>query len=142
MTHQPEHIKRLTSTLLEMEAGVIVSALEENGIKATLTGVATAGFRAEAPGWVHVLVAEEDLPRAQSVLDEVRKNQSDEVDWSSVDVGEPEGEVLPDAFPWWMSYVVWRRIGYVVATIMVTWFFAGVGAMVITTLLRAVGILR
>jgi hypothetical protein len=142
MAHYPAHIKRLTSTPLEMEAGLIVSALEENGIKATLSGENTAGFRTEAPGWVQVLVAEEDLPRAQRVLEDSRRNHSDEVDWSQVDVGEPEGEPLPDDVPRWMSFQLWRPIVYVVASIIVVGFFAGVGAMFVTTLLRALGLLR
>jgi hypothetical protein len=142
MADYPAHIKRLTSTPQEMDAGIIVAALEENDIKATLSGAATAGFRAEAPGWVQVLVAEEDLPRAQRVLDEVRRNQGDDVDWSQVDVGEPEGEPLPDTVPRWMSLKVWRRLGYVVASLIIVWFFAGVGAMVLTTLLRATGVIE
>jgi hypothetical protein len=91
MTEHPEHIALLTSTPLEMEAGIIVGALEENGIKATMAGQTTAGFRAEAPGWVQVLVAEEDLESAKEVLVKLRE-ESDEIDWSQVDVGEPEDE--------------------------------------------------
>ena len=81
----------LTSAPNEMEAGIIVGALEEEGVKATMTGVYTAGFRAEAPGWVSVLVAEDDLPRAQAVLGRLRREHA-EIDWSQVDVGEPEDE--------------------------------------------------
>jgi hypothetical protein len=91
MTHRPEHIALLTSAPLEMEAGIIVAALQENGIKATMSGQTTAGFRAEAPGWVQVLVAEEDLSRAQDILDQLRR-ESDDIDWSQIDVGEPEEE--------------------------------------------------
>ena len=54
-----------------------------------MSGVNTASFRAEAPGWVEVLVAEQDLAEAQAVLEEVRAEQAN-VDWSQVDVGEPE----------------------------------------------------
>jgi hypothetical protein len=84
-----EHVALLTSAPNEMEAGIIVGALEQQGIKSTMTGVYTAGFRAEAPGWVQVLVAEDDLPAAQAILEEVRRGDED-VDWSQVDVGEPE----------------------------------------------------
>ena len=91
MTPPPEHIALLTSTPLEMQAGIIVGALQENGIKATMAGQTTAGFRAEAPGWVQVLVAEEDLPRARAVLEELRRESKD-IDWSQIDVGEPEDE--------------------------------------------------
>jgi hypothetical protein len=91
MADDPNEPVLLTSAPNEMEAGVIVGALEEEGIKATMSGVYTAGFRAEAPGWVQVLVTEKDLPRAQEILDGVRTHH-DDVDWSQVDVGEPEDE--------------------------------------------------
>jgi hypothetical protein len=84
-------LERLTSVRNEMEAGIIVGALDAEGIKATMSGVYTAGFRAEAPGWVEVLVTEADLPRAQTILEQVRGERTD-VDWSQVDVGEPEDE--------------------------------------------------
>ena len=74
-----------------MEAGVIVAALEQEGIKSTMTGTHTAGFRAESPGWVKIHVAEDDLLRAQTVLRQVVLDNMD-VDWSQVDVGEPEDE--------------------------------------------------
>jgi hypothetical protein len=74
-----------------MEAGIIIGALEQEGIQAAMSGVYTAGFRAEAPGWVEVLVAEDDLPRAQAILQQVHGDHTD-VDWASVDVGEPEEE--------------------------------------------------
>jgi Putative prokaryotic signal transducing protein len=89
--NKSEHVALLTSAPNEMEAGIIVGALEERGIKATMTGTFTSGFRAEAPGWVQVLVADDDLAAAQEVLDEVRSGD-DKVDWSQVDVGEPEDE--------------------------------------------------
>ena len=76
-----------------MYAGIIVAALEENGIKATMSGEATAGMRAEAPGWVQILVAEDDLASAQDVFEQVR-HQGDEIDWSQVDVGQPEADDL------------------------------------------------
>ena len=91
MSEHPEHVALLTSAPNEMEAGIIVGALEERGIKSTMTGTYTAGFRAEAPGWVQVLVAEDDLAAAQEVLAEVQSG-GDDVDWSQVDVGTPEDE--------------------------------------------------
>jgi hypothetical protein len=91
MAQHSERLALLDSAPTEMEAGVIVAALEQAGIPATMTGTHTAGFRAEAPGWVKILVAEEDLRRAQRVLREVALENMD-VDWSQVDVGEPEEE--------------------------------------------------
>lgn len=89
--HSDDHVALLTSVPNEMEAGIIVGALEGRGIKATMTGTFTSGFRAEAPGWVQVLVSEEDLPAAKEILEEVSSGD-DKVDWSQVDVGEPEDE--------------------------------------------------
>ena len=72
-----------------MEAAPILAALEEQGIRAIQVGDATAGFRAEAPGYIQVLVAEEDASRARDVLEHVRRELSD-IDWSQIEVGEPE----------------------------------------------------
>lgn len=91
MASLEENLARLTSVRTEMEAGVIVAGLEDSGIKATMAGVYTANFRAEAPGWVEVLVAEDDLPQAQAVLEDVQRD-NDHIDWSQVDVGQPEDE--------------------------------------------------
>ena len=63
MAHDNDNLARLTSVRTEMEAGVIVGGLEDEGIRATMSGVYTTNFRAEAPGWVEVLVSAEDLPR-------------------------------------------------------------------------------
>jgi hypothetical protein len=91
MPAHPEHIERLTSTPTEMEAGIIVAALEEEGIKSTMTGVNTAEFRVAVPEWVEVLVAREDLARANAVLDRLREDRAD-IDWDTIDVGPPEDE--------------------------------------------------
>ena len=89
MATESEHLVNLTSFPTEMEASTVVAALERNGVKATATGGFTAGFRAEAPGWVQVMVVEEDLDRAREILAEVQQEITD-IDWSQVDVGEPE----------------------------------------------------
>lgn len=89
MPEHPEPTELLTSRPTEMEASIIVAALEEEGIRARMSGQFTAGFRAEAPGWVQIMVADEDLPRAQEILQRVKSEISD-IDWSQVDVGEPE----------------------------------------------------
>ena len=89
MALDSDNLARVTSVRTEYEAGVIVSGLEARGIRATMSGVYTANFRAEAPGWVEVLVADKDLAAATAILEDVRAELSD-VDWSQVDVGEPE----------------------------------------------------
>ncbi len=89
MADRDENLARVTSVRTEMEGGVIVGGLEDRGIKATMSGVFTTNFRAEAPGWVEILVAEHDLARAQEALEEIQA-ENDHIDWSQVDVGEPE----------------------------------------------------
>ncbi len=76
----------LASVPSEIESSVIVAALEGEGIEARASGVMTSGFRAEAPGGVNILVRRSDRARALEIL---REHQA--VDWSKVDVGDPEG---------------------------------------------------
>ena len=45
-----------------------VAALEDAGISANAQGGLTAGFRAEAPGGVRVMVRRADVERAREVL--------------------------------------------------------------------------
>lgn len=130
MTAQPAHIARLTSRPTELEAGIVVATLEENGIRATATGAATAGFRAEAPGWVHVLVAEEDLPRAEALLQEIDQDH-DAVDWSQVDVGEPEEPDMPTTVPAWTTRRFWGPVAYVIVVLFLAWFAMGLLRMAI-----------
>ena len=81
----------LASVASEAEAAGIVTALSDYDIEALTTGGATAGFKAEAPGSVQVLVRAADLERAQQALAEIEKDEGT-IDWSQVDVGEPEDE--------------------------------------------------
>lgn len=81
-------LKTLTQVNDEATGSIIVGVLADSGIKATLTGVFTAGFKAEAPGYVSVVVSEKDLPKAKKILSSIDLDVP--VDWSKVDVGEPE----------------------------------------------------
>jgi transcription initiation factor TFIIE subunit alpha len=82
MAKHPEHLAHLTSAPNEMEAGIIVAALDREGIKATMTGAETSGFRVGVPGEVEILVAQEDLASAQEVLDHAQSDEdSDEDDF-------------------------------------------------------------
>ena len=73
----------------EFEAGAVITALRERGVEASSIGGFTAGFIAEAPGYVKVVVRKLDLAAAQAALKDIRLHH-DEIDWSKVDVGEPE----------------------------------------------------
>lgn len=92
MNNPTDHVARLTSLPTEAQAIIIVNALKEAGIPSTAVGGYTAGFKAEAPGWVQVMVTEEDLPVARNTLQKLKEDVAD-IDWSQVDVGEPEDTV-------------------------------------------------
>ncbi|MBT4864944.1 MAG: hypothetical protein HON53_07500 [Planctomycetaceae bacterium] len=67
------HLDVLISVPSEVEAAAIVGMLSEEGIEAKATGGLTAGFKAEAPGEVNVLVAAADAERAKLVLGQFEK---------------------------------------------------------------------
>ncbi|MGB0767724.1 MAG: putative signal transducing protein [Phycisphaeraceae bacterium] len=73
----------------EVEATMIADELKREGIQAEPAGILTAGFRAEAPGRVKVLVHKSDLEKAKALLDDYVHSR-DQIDWSKVDLGEPE----------------------------------------------------
>lgn len=89
MTTDPNAPVLLASARNEVEAAAICSALAAYGIQASATGGYTSGFKAEAPGEVKVMVKHGDLERAAQALKEIRQEQG-KIDWSDVDVGEPD----------------------------------------------------
>jgi hypothetical protein len=72
----------------EADAAMMVAALADHGIEAVSPGGYTAGFRAEAPGDVKVVVKQAELQRAREVLAKVQA-ENESIDWSQVDVGKP-----------------------------------------------------
>ncbi len=94
MTTDPNNPEVLVSVPSDVEAAAIVAALAERGVQASTTGGYTAGFRAEAPGQVSVVVRYADLDQAQLTLAEIKRDQA-EIDWSQVDVGKPEDSEPP-----------------------------------------------
>jgi hypothetical protein len=56
----------------EVGASIVVAALKDAGIRAVATGGFTAGFRAEAPGWVFVKTLERDAEQAREVISEIK----------------------------------------------------------------------
>lgn len=90
MQETDDNIVTLAFFPTEVEATMIADELNREGIQAEPAGILTAGFRAEAPGRVKVLVHQGDLQKAKALLDEYI-NSRDEIDWSQVDIGEPEG---------------------------------------------------
>ncbi|MCA9137313.1 MAG: DUF2007 domain-containing protein [Planctomycetales bacterium] len=56
----------------EMSASILISLLQEEGIRAIATGGFTSGFRAEAPGMVAVQTIESDAARAKEIIAEIK----------------------------------------------------------------------
>ncbi len=129
-----ENVVRLISVHTEMEAGIIVGALEEHEIRAAMAGVTTANFRAEAPGLVDILIAEHDLSRATQVLETLQTEQG-AVDWSQVDVGEPEdGEEAESEYEDLSPREgLSRRLAWVVMFLSVFAFIAGLVVRTVMT---------
>lgn len=73
----------------EIEATMLADELKREGIQAEPAGLLTAGFRAEAPGRVKVLVHKNDLEQAKALLDDYIASR-DQIDWSQVDLGDAE----------------------------------------------------
>lgn len=57
----------------ELSASILVSVLEDAGIRAVATGGFTSGFRAEAPGMVKIQTFEQDAERAREVIAEIKQ---------------------------------------------------------------------
>jgi hypothetical protein len=56
----------------EQLAAILVAVLSDEGIRAVATGGFTAGFAAEAPGWVSVQTFESDAERAKQIIAELK----------------------------------------------------------------------
>ena len=80
---------KLTETLTAGDAILICDALAQHGVRAVYNGDMVAGFRAEAPGMVRVLVRADELDLAKRLLAEDGIENAS-VDWSQVDVGDAE----------------------------------------------------
>lgn len=78
MNEQPNTLEVLVHVPTDAEATLIVQSLEERGIPAKAVGGFTAGFMAEAPGDVSILVRHEDWARAKIALATVRHESSSE----------------------------------------------------------------
>lgn len=118
-------LAKLTSVPTEMEAGVIVAELERHGIRATMTGVHTANFRAEAPGQVSVLVDSRDLDLARATLVALQEEQR-QIDWSHEEFGDEDeqDEEGDEASP--SRWMTWRRICLFLVALYLIWVAIGI----------------
>lgn len=78
MTTSTDNPVTLTTVPTDLEARMIASTLNANGVEAQVTGEFTAGFRAEAPGQVRVVVRSEDLVRAKEILASIEPLKEDQ----------------------------------------------------------------
>lgn len=62
----------------EALASILVDVLLDAGIRAVATGGFTAGFVAEAPGWVSVKTLQQDAERARQVISELKEVSEDQ----------------------------------------------------------------
>lgn len=79
----------------EGAASVLVAVLQDAGIRATAIGGFTAGFRAEAPGWVRVQTLECDADRAREILSGVNMELPESFD-QPLDESDPSSESSSD----------------------------------------------
>ncbi len=87
--HLPAHvIARVTS---EAEAVAICAALAGEGIEVVKSSGAAADFRVGIAGNYELLVHDADADRARALIERLRQ-ESKQIDWSQVDVGDPEQE--------------------------------------------------
>ena len=85
----------------DIEAQLITNLLAEAGIEAMVTGATLAGFRAEAPANVCVVVRAADADAAREALAAVRPtiDEADVGDDSAPDTQPPQGRALDVVFP-------------------------------------------
>jgi hypothetical protein len=67
----------ITRVQHEWEAALLIEALAEAGIRAMPMGGMTAGFRAEAPSFVEIVVARRDAEEATRVIDAALRERAD-----------------------------------------------------------------
>jgi hypothetical protein len=85
----------------DIEAQLITNLLADAGIEAMVTGGALAGFRAEAPANVCVVVRAADADAAREALAEARStiDETEVGDDSPPDTQAPQGRALDVVFP-------------------------------------------
>ena len=75
----------------ELEAAMLIDALKEENINAASAGGLTAGFRAEAPGGVNILVHQKDVETARVVMENFN-NEHFNIDWDSQAIDDDHDE--------------------------------------------------
>lgn len=116
----PDDLVTLTTAEMQFQAGIIVAVLEEAGIKAFAFGALNALYPiSQRVTPVVVQVRQADLDKAREAL---KQNVADsvDIDWDSVDVGEPE-EAAPAKLRGVMPLV--PRLGFFAAVLAILAMF-------------------
>ena len=95
------HLVAIAHPRDDIEAQLITNLLAEAGIEAMVTGGSLAGFRAEAPANVCVVVRAADTDAASEALAAARPtiDEADVGDDSAPDTQAPQGRTLDVVFP-------------------------------------------
>ena len=99
-----EQLKKLASFYTEIEAQSIVNVLADHGIDAQAVGGFTAGFKAEGPGRVDVLVLSDSLSDARELLRQIDAVSDDEI-FDEV-LPEDEGDDQTNPRSWTLLWYV------------------------------------
>lgn len=86
--HQPELVT-LTNVANEAEAKSLIGLFDEEGISVFINGGDDLSLFGEDIGDVMLIVKKSDYDQAAKLLEEIEAENT-EIDWSQVDVGEPE----------------------------------------------------
>lgn len=86
--HQPELVT-LTNVANEAEAKSLIGLFDEEGISVFINGGDDLSLFGEDIGDVMLIVKKSDYDQAAKLLEEIEAENA-EIDWSQVDVGEPE----------------------------------------------------
>ncbi len=89
MSDQQPDLVTLTNVANESEAKSLIGLFEEEGISVFINGGDDLSLFGEDLGDVQLIVKKVDYEKAVKLLEEIEAENS-EIDWSQVDVGEPE----------------------------------------------------
>ncbi|MBX3358510.1 MAG: hypothetical protein KF745_08780 [Phycisphaeraceae bacterium] len=123
--NDPDQPVVVATSATEVGGEELVSVIRAAGIDAMVIGAMTAGFRAEAPGIVKIMVRRADASGAAAALRQAGADAASVV-WSDVDVGEGEasqGDNAPtgsNRVAWTVVLAVMLPLGLVLTTTLST----------------------
>ena len=114
----------------DIEAALVRNLLADAGIEATVTGATLAGFRAESPADVCVIVRARDAEAARKALAAARPvfDESEVGDDSPADAEPARGRIADSVFPAALS------LGIVTTLMLLGWWLADLPGLEVTAL--------